>query len=116
MTKQLVMYSRTTGCPFITVAKRVLNDHALSYQEVFIDKDMDARLRVQEWTGFLSVPTLIVAESGEILPVEPPSPLPAGASPRGINRGSMITEGSIEQLETWLAQHGFINSTDGTVR
>ena len=112
MTKQLVMYSRTTGCPFITVAKRVLDDHALSYHEIFIDKDMAARQRVLEWTGFLSVPTLIVAESGDVLPYQPPALLPKGASPRGINRGTMITEANIEQLEDWLAQHGFINSPD----
>ncbi len=113
MTKQLVMYSRTTGCPFITVAKRVLDDHALSYHEIFIDKDMEARRRVLEWTGFLSVPTLVVAEAGEVLPYQIPPPLPHGSSPRGINRGSMITEGNIEQLEVWLAQNGFINSADG---
>lgn len=113
MTRQLVMYSRTTGCPFITVAKRVLEDHALSYHEIYIDKDMEARKRVLEWTGFLSVPTLVVAEAGEVLPYQVPPPLPSGSSPRGINRGSMITEGNIEQLEVWLAQNGFINSADG---
>jgi glutaredoxin len=113
MTKQLVMYSRTTGCPFITVAKRVLDDHALSYHEIFIDKDMEARRRVLEWTGFLSVPTLVVAEAGEVLPYQTPPSLPVGSSPRGINRGSMITEGNIEQLEIWLAENGFINSSDG---
>lgn len=113
MTKQLVMYSRTTGCPFITVAKRVLDDYALSYHEIFIDKDMEARKRVLEWTGFLSVPTLVVAEAGEVLPYQVPPPLEPGSSPRGINRGSMITEGNIEQIEVWLAQNGFINSADG---
>ncbi|MBI1277315.1 MAG: hypothetical protein GC179_04220 [Anaerolineaceae bacterium] len=113
MAKQLVMYSRTTGCPFITVAKRVLDDHALSYHEIFIDKDMEARRRVLEWTGFLSVPTLVVAEAGEVLPYQVPPPLPTGSSPRGINRGSMITEGNIEQIEVWLLQNGFINSADG---
>lgn len=113
MTKQLVMYSRTTGCPFITVAKRVLDDHALSYHEIFIDKDMEARKRVLEWTGFLSVPTLVVAEAGEVLPYQLPPALPAGSSPRGINRGSMITEGNIEQLEVWLTQNGFINNANG---
>ena len=113
MAKQLVMYSRTTGCPFITVAKRVLDDHALSYLEIFIDKDMEARRWVQEWTGFLSVPTLVVAEAGDVLPYQMPTPLAPGMSPRGINRGTMITEANIEQLETWLIQHGFVNSADG---
>lgn len=113
MTKQLVMYSRTTGCPFITVAKRVLDDHALSYHEILIDKDMEARRRVLDWTGFLSVPTLVIAEVGEMMAYQMPTPLAPGTSPRGINRGSMITEANIEQLEMWLVQHGFIHSVNG---
>ncbi|MBN8620868.1 MAG: glutaredoxin family protein [Anaerolineae bacterium] len=110
MTRELVMYSRTVGCPFITVAKRVLDDYALPYREVFIDKDMEARERVLEWTGFLSVPTLVVAEAGSVLPYEAPAYLAPGASPRGINRGAMITEANIEQLSAWLVQHGFIEN------
>lgn len=112
MTKQLVMYSRTTGCPFISVAKRVLDDYAISYQEIFIDKDMDARQRVLDWTGFLSVPTLVAAEMGDVLPYIEPPPLPAGSSPRGINRGAMITEASADQLKDWLLQNGFLNNAD----
>lgn len=110
MKKQLVMYSRTTGCPYISVAKRTLDDFALGYHEIYIDKDMDARKRVLEWTGFLSVPTLIVAQAGEILPMEDPQSIPKGSSPRGINRGSMITEANADQLKQWLTQHGFIGS------
>lgn len=112
MTKHLVMYSRTTGCPFITVAKRVLDDYGISYEEIFIDKDMDARQRVLTWTGFLSVPTLVAATDGSSLPYIEPSPLPTGASPRGINRGAMITEGSVDQLKDWLVQNGFLNNAD----
>ena len=41
------------------------------------------------------------------------TPLAPGTSPRGINRGSMITEANIEQLEMWLVQHGFIHSVNG---
>lgn len=106
--KHIVMYSRTTGCPFITLAKRVLNDYDVAYQEIFIDQDNDARQRVHAWTGFLSVPTLVVADADADLPYEEPSPLASGASPRGINRGSMITEPGMDQLTDWLAQHGFI--------
>lgn len=112
MTKQLVMYSRTTGCPFISVAKRVLDDYAISYHEIFIDKDMDARKRVLDWTGFLSVPTLIAAEMGDVLPYIEPPPLPTGSSPRGINRGAMITEASADQLKDWLVQNGFLSHAD----
>lgn len=112
MAKTLVMYTRTAGCPFVTLAKRVLSDYGVPYHEVFIDKDNAAREHVLAWTGFASVPTLVVAHLGEMLPYESPLPLPAGASPRGINRGTMITEPNIEQLIGWLAQHDFIKAED----
>jgi glutaredoxin len=116
MNKQLVMYSRTTGCPYITVAKRMLDDYTLDYHEIYIDKDMEARKRVQNWTGFLSVPTLVVAQPGAVLPYEDPLPIAPGSSPRGINRGSMITEANVEQLREWLIQHGFIEIEDDNER
>jgi glutaredoxin len=106
--KTLIMYSRSYGCPFITVAKQVLGDFSIPYQEIYIDKDESAKQRVIAWTGFQSVPTLVVANAGDILPYEEPAPLEKGHSPRGINRGSMLTEASADQLKTWLVQHGFI--------
>lgn len=109
---ELVMYSRTFGCPFISVAKRVLSDYALAYREIYIDKDMAARARVQDWTGFLSVPTLVAAETGSDLPYAPPTPIAHGQSPRGVNRGTMITEPYADELVKWLAQHGFIAESD----
>jgi glutaredoxin len=108
MSKKLIMYSRRMGCPYISLAKRVLDVYALPYKEIFIDQDEEARARVLQWTGFLSVPTLVVSHNGDNLPYEEPSPLALGSSPRGINRGAMITEPSIDQLTTWLEEHGFI--------
>lgn len=108
MQKTLIMYSRTSGCPFVTTAKRVLQEYAVPYREVFIDQDPIARQRVLDWVGFLSVPTLVAAPDGEILPYEAPAPLDKGISPRGINRGSMITEPYPDELTAWLKQHGFI--------
>ncbi len=108
MSKALIMYSRTTGCPFITLAKRVLDDYAISYREIYIDRDSTARQHVLAWTGFLSVPTLVAAEFNSDLPYEEPLPLAPGSSPRGINRGSMITEPNIDQLLSWLRQHEFL--------
>lgn len=105
---ELVMYSRTSPCPFVTLAKRVLNNEHVPYRELFIDKDKTVEQRVLNWTGFLSVPTLVVARPGEDLPYEEPAPLPKDSSPRGINRGPMLTEPNEEQLITWLEQHGFI--------
>jgi glutaredoxin len=103
------MYSRTSGCPFVTTAKLVLHEHQIPYREVFIDQDPAARERVLDWTGFLSVPTLIVAPLGEDLPLEIPPPLPKGASPRGIDRGAMITEPNTKQFSEWLRKHGFMD-------
>lgn len=112
MAKELVMYTRTFGCPFVASAKRVLKKYDIPYREIYIDQNDEARERVLRWTGFLSVPTLIVAEPGADLPVEEPSPLPQGASPRGIDRGAMITEPSEAQFTTWLAKHAFINAAE----
>jgi glutaredoxin len=104
------MYSRTTGCPYVSTAKRVLNTYNIEYRELFIDMDNTARERVLDWTGFLSVPTLVVALPGQDLPYAPHDPLPAGASPRGIDRGPMLTEASAGELEAWLKKHRFIES------
>ncbi|MGQ9907791.1 MAG: glutaredoxin family protein [Candidatus Flexifilum sp.] len=108
MSKRLVMYVRSTPCPFMTVARRVLQDYQVDYTEVFIDRDEAARRRVLEWTGFLSVPTIVVAEGDSVLPFEPPAPLERGRSPRGIDRGAMITEANREELAAFLLKHGFI--------
>ncbi|MGJ3239323.1 MAG: glutaredoxin family protein [Anaerolineae bacterium] len=107
--KELVMYSRSYGCPFVSVAKRVLDDHHVAYREIMIDRDESAKQRVLDWTGFLSVPTMIIAEAGSDLPYMAVDPLPSGASPRGIDRGPMLTEASTEQVEAWLRKHGLID-------
>ena len=106
--KDIVMYSRTYGCPYVRAAKRVLDRHQLNYREVFINQDEEARGRVLQWAGFESVPTIVVARPGEDLPLAEPAPLPAGNSPRGVDRGSMITEPGEEQLTDWLRHNGFI--------
>ncbi|MCU0498498.1 MAG: glutaredoxin family protein [Anaerolineae bacterium] len=113
--KSLVMYTRTAGCPYVSVAKRVLEDYQVPYQEVFIDLDDAAKQRLLDWVGFLSVPTLIVAPIGEVLPYEAPAYLPKGDSPRGIDRGSMITEASHEQLLQWLIKHGFLTVSESEI-
>lgn len=110
--KSLIMYSRSFGCPYITLAKRVLDDHAVAYREIMIDKDPAAKKRVLEWTGYLSVPTLVVAANGEDMPIEPPLPLASGDSPKGIDRGTMITEPAADQLLDWLRHHGFVSQVE----
>ena len=60
------------------------------------------------WVGFESVPTVIIAEGDSVEPFEPPAPLVAGSSPRGVDRGSMITEATRNQLRAWLVKHNFL--------
>jgi glutaredoxin len=108
--KELVMYGRSYGCPFITTAKRVLQEYNVPYREIHIDTDPIAKQRVLDWTGFLSVPTLVVVHQGEDLPYTDFASLPPGASPRGIDRGPMLTEASSHELEDWLCKHGFIKA------
>ena len=110
------MCSRSSGCPFVTIAKRVLTEFDVAYREVYIDRDDEARRRVLAWTGFLSVPTLIVARPGEVEPVDPPEPLPPRASPRGVNRGPMLTEPTADELLAWLRQHELVAAEDEAKR
>jgi len=112
--KDLIMYSRSTGCPFVSIAKRVLEQYAVPYHEIFIDKDPEARQRVLDWTGFLSVPTMIIANPGEELPFTSIAPLAKGASPRGIDRGPMLTEGNTNEVTQWLKKNGFIQDDEIT--
>jgi glutaredoxin len=106
--KELVVYSRTTYCPYQMKANRVFGEFGLEPRTLMIDRDDEARQRVEEWTGYRSVPTILAANPGEDLPYKTPAPLAKGASPRGVDRGSMITEASEDELRIWLRRHGFI--------
>lgn len=109
--KTLIMYARTYGCPFVSTARRVLDESRIPYTEIMINMDENARRHVIEWTGFESVPTLVMAEPGEVVPYETPAYLEKGHSPRGIDRGSIITEPNADQLKAWLLRHGLIQQT-----
>jgi hypothetical protein len=108
MTKHLVLYARVNPCPYLSIAYEVLRRHKVVYTEILIDRDADALDNVMRWTGFLSIPTLVVAEVDSLLPYQQPAFLERGTSPRGINRGSMITEPNKYELEMWLFEHEFI--------
>jgi glutaredoxin len=108
--KMLILYSRTVPCPNCALAKRVLEEQGVRYQEIMIDLDPAARARVERWTGFESVPTLVVARPGEVLPLTEPRPLDPGRSPRGVDRGSLITEPDAVGLQHWLRANGLITA------
>jgi glutaredoxin len=108
--KELVIYGRTSYCPYLDTARDVLAEYHVPHRVIMIDQDEAAARRVVEWTGFRSVPTLIVAERGSDLPYQEPEPLSPGASPRGVDRGSMITEANADELVPWLRRHELISS------
>ncbi|MCU0475992.1 MAG: glutaredoxin [Anaerolineae bacterium] len=106
----LVFITRTFGCPMATLARRVLDDYGVPFREVFYDTDPVWRERLLAWTGFLSVPTLFMADpaTDPDAPIETPAPLEAGASPRGIDRGAMVTEPFEDELLAWLRKFGLV--------
>lgn len=112
MTRELVMYNRRAPCPWVGVARQTLQLHGVAWREVMIDDDDDARRRLLDWVGFLSVPTLVVAAPGSDLPLEAPAPLAEGLSPRGIDRGSLISEPGMAQLSLWLQRNGLLDPAD----
>jgi glutaredoxin len=106
--KALIMYSRTIPCPDCERARHLLQSLSVPYQEVMIDQDAAAHGMVENLTGFDSVPTLVVTRPGEALPFPAPRPLEPGRSPRGVDRGTVITEPDMVSLEKWLQGHGFV--------
>jgi glutaredoxin len=106
--KALIMYSRTIPCPDCERARALLQSLAVPYQEVMIDLDPAARGVVENLTGFHAVPTLVVTRPGEAMPFPEPRPLEQGRSPRGLDRGTVITEPDMVSLRRWLTGHGFL--------
>jgi glutaredoxin len=108
MAKQLVCYV-TTWCPSCHAAQNALEEWGVRARLVNIGRDREAAGRVRALTGFESVPTFVVVDGESIDPIEPPSPLPAGRGPRGIDRGSVLTEPTNAELKTWLTKHGLLS-------
>ncbi len=108
-TRRLIVYIRGTFCPDVRRTRDFLAAHAVTHEEIDAERDLAAKERVIGWTGFMSFPTLVVADGDSIEPYEPPLPLRPGQSPRDIDRGSMLTEASLPVLESFLRRHGFLN-------
>jgi glutaredoxin len=108
--KALIMYSRVAPCPDCSRAKHLLDQLDIPYQEKLIDRDPAARALVVGLTGHQSVPTLVIARPGETSPYPEPKPLEKGRSPRGVDRGTVLTEPDMITLRQWLANHGFTSS------
>ncbi len=106
--KTLVVYIRRAYCPDVRRAQDYLAKHSIPHRVIDTDADPAARERVRTWTGFLSFPTLVIAEGDSVEPIEPPLPLRPAQSPRDVDRGTMLTEASVPVLEQFLKRHGFL--------
>lgn len=109
MTKRVVVYT-SPWCYTSKDTQGALSEWAVPATFINIKEDSGAAARVRGWVGFESVPTVIIAEAGSLEPFEPPAPLPVGGNPRGVDRGSVITEATRSQLRAWLVKHNFLNA------
>jgi glutaredoxin len=107
MSKRVVAYV-SPWCGQSQDTRRALEEWGVPCEFVDIKADRAAATRLKEWVGFESVPTLVIAEGDSLAPYEPPKPLMPGSGPRGIDRGSVITEASRAELRVWLVKHGLL--------
>jgi glutaredoxin len=107
MSRQVVVYM-SPWCSSSADTQRALNEWGVPAKFVNIKEDRAAATRLREMVGFESVPTVIIAEEGTVVPFEPPADLPKGSSPRGVDRGSLITEATRIQLRSWLVKQGVL--------
>ena len=110
MARQVVVYM-SPWCGNSSDTQRALREWGVPATFINIKEDRAAATRLRGWVGFESVPTVIIAEEGSAEPFEPPAALAAGKSPRGTDRGSMITEATRVQLRSWLVKHGFLSGS-----
>jgi glutaredoxin len=108
MAKQLVCYM-TSWCSSCHAAQDALAQWGVTARSVNIGRDRGAADRVRALTGFESVPTFVIVDGAGVDPIEPPMPLPAGQGPRGIDRGTVLTEPTNAELKAWLIKHGFMS-------
>jgi glutaredoxin len=110
MDKELIVYGRTFPCPDLSRSQRFLKAKNITYRMIHIDQDEQAGELVERYVGHRSVPTMVVARKGDVLPIEEPTPLPRGRSARSFDRGTLITEPSDEALNTFLQRHGLLDA------
>jgi glutaredoxin len=108
MSRRVVVYV-SPWCSQSQDTKRALEEWGVACTIVDIKADPAAAARVRKWVGHESVPTVVIAEEGSLEPYEPPKALMPGSGPRGVDRGSMITEASRAELRGWLVQHGLLD-------
>lgn len=107
MSKRVVVYM-SPWCSSSSDTQRALNEWHVPATFINIKEDRGAAARVKAWVGFESVPTVVIAEEDCLEPYEQPASLAPNSSPRGIDRGSMLTEANRVQLRAWLVKHGLL--------
>ena len=90
-----------------------VKQHPVEYVEFDIAGDREAFANVLSWTGHASVPTLVIAEDDSFEPVHPPKSLPDKRSPRGADRGTMLSEPNPGQIAAFLRRHHIPFGGDG---
>jgi glutaredoxin len=108
MSRRVVAYV-SPWCSQSQDTKRALEEWGVPCTTVDIKADREAATRLRQWVGSESVPTVVIAEGESLEPYEPPKPLMPGSGPRGIDRGSIITEASRAELRGWLVKHGLLD-------
>lgn len=106
MNKELIVIGRSYPCPDLMRTQRFLKANNINYRQINIDQDSTALEIMERWVGHHSVPTVVVANAGDVHPIVEPTPLPSGRSSRSYDRGSMITEPSDEALRGFLQRNG----------
>jgi glutaredoxin len=107
--KEIVIYTRGSFCPGVALVRDVLIRYHIPYREIDIDDDPDMAARLKAWTHHYSVPTIIVANTGEDIPYTDFLPRPTHRTIKGYDRGPMITEPNNRDFENWLHRHGFLD-------
>lgn len=110
MTRQIIVYM-SPWCGNSADTQRALKEWGVPATFVNIKEDRAAAARLRSWVGYESVPTIILADEGCVEPCEKPAELATGKSPRGIDRGSMITEATRVQLRSWLVKNGILSES-----
>lgn len=109
MEKEIVMYVRNSYCSSVALARDLLNRYEVPYREIDIDTDPAMAARVKDWTWHYSVPTIVIAETGQEIPYTDFLPRPTHRTIKGYDRGPMITEPNNRDLENWLYKHDFLD-------
>ena len=107
MSKRVVVYM-SPWCYTSKDTQSTLNEWGVPATFINIKEDHAAAAHVRGWVGFESVPTIVIAEGEGVEPSRPRRRWWPAAVRRGVDRGSMMTEASRNQLRAWLVRHEFL--------